>query len=285
MKSAQLGGISKGMKDLLVARYCDLLMALSLPIIFRDYFSAESSGGLPFVYNMWRNCRRVPGASGWIEHLSMVTELLKVPRATEGCVVECGCYKGRSTVNLSLVCGRVGRKLLVFDSFCGLPQPSATDAMHHLVDARETHSYTQGAWAGSLDEVKANVGRFGDISVCEFHPGYFERTLPSFSRPVILAFIDADLRSSVETCLKHLWPLLQPGCCLFVHEAKHQEIASLFFDNCWWRKTLNCDAPGLIGAGCGLGLDPVPGGFKSSIGYTVKVPEARGSTLVPQLGT
>jgi hypothetical protein len=184
-----------------------------------------------------------------------------------------------------LACARAGRKLHVFDSFCGLPLPSATDAVHHLVDAGEIHSYAQGAWAGTLDEVTANVSKFGDSSVCEFHPGYFEQTLPDFSGPVVLAFVDADLRSSVEACLRHLWPLLRPGCCLFVHEAAHQEVASLFFDNSWWRESLGCDAPGLIGAGCGLGLNPVPGGFKSNIGYTIKDPDARELAVIPQVGT
>ena len=39
----------------------------------------------------------------------------------EGVVVECGCFLGGSTANLSLVCEVVGRELIVYDSFEGLP--------------------------------------------------------------------------------------------------------------------------------------------------------------------
>ena len=44
-----------------------------------------------------------------------------------GVVVECGCFMGGSTANLSLVCGIVGRGLIVYDSFEGLPRPTPGD--------------------------------------------------------------------------------------------------------------------------------------------------------------
>jgi hypothetical protein len=87
----------------------------------------------------------------------------------------------------------------------------------------------------------------------------------------VLAFLDVDLRSSLETCVRALWPQLVPGGRIFVHEAPHLEIASLFFDERWWQENLGAPAPGLIGAGCGLGLSPGVGGWRSWIGYAAKL--------------
>jgi len=62
------------------------------------------------------------------------------------------------------------------------------------------------------------------------------------------------------------------------------EIASLFFEKEWWHDNLNCDPPGLIGAGSGLGLLPSTGHFKSALGYTIKNTQALSFNEMPQTG-
>jgi hypothetical protein len=181
----------------------------------------------------------------------MATEILKVPKSLAGVVVECGCYKGGSTSNLSLVCAAADRRLVVFDSFCGLPEPRSGDADHIVLESHQIHRYAEGYWSGSLVDVRKNVARCGEPSVCEFHPGYFEQTLPSLTVPVVFAFVDAD------------------NCRIYTHEAQHQEVVQLFFDPVLWDGQ---KPPGLVGAGTGLGLIPNAGGFRSGIGYAVKNP-------------
>jgi hypothetical protein len=218
---------------------------------------------------MW-NGRKVETASGYSEHLAIASHIIGMSAQTQGCVVECGCYKGGSTVNLSLASALAGRELHVFDSFDGLPTPLNGDAQNTLHLDRATNTYERGMYAGSLEEVRDNIRRFGDISVCRFHKGWFEETLPGFSSPCVTAFVDVDLRSSLETCVKAIWPLMVEGGALFVHEARHYEIASLFFDDRWWEDKFGARAPGLIGAGTGLGLDPDIGGWTSQLGYAIK---------------
>lgn len=201
----------------------------------------------------------------------MAAQLLAVPEDTPGCVVECGCFKGGSTANLSLAAALTGRELHVFDSFEGLPAPEGSDSAHRIPRFAEVHTYEGGMYAGTESEVRANVERHGQIGVCHLHKGWFEQTLPDFEAPLVLAFLDVDLRSSLETCVRALWPQLVPGGRIFVHEAPHLEIASLFFEEAWWRDSLDASPPGLIGAGCGLGLTPGSGGWRSWIGYTVKL--------------
>jgi O-methyltransferase len=269
-----------------------LVAALSLPIILLDYFRSDTGReyGVGFftkirlIYRMARNRSRITTASHWVEHLIMATQILRVPRQIEGCVVECGSFRGGSAANLSLVCALCDRKLELFDSFQGLPEPSDADKSHVLVGQREIHTYGKGAFRGTLDEVKNNIAKCGDISRCDFHPGYFDQTLPDFHEKCVLAFIDVDLTDSLKTCLTFIWPLLQSGCYLFTHEAHHMEIAHLFFDDPWWHATLHCDSPGLIGAGTGLGLIPASGGYTSALGYAVRTPALAEFKINPQVG-
>jgi hypothetical protein len=71
---------------------------------------------------------------------------------------------------------------------------------------------------------------------------------------------------------------------VFTHEAQHTEIPALFFDEEWWRSNVGCKAPGLVGAGTGLGLLPESGGFRSDLGYTIKSPWVLNFKINPQTG-
>jgi O-methyltransferase len=265
----------------------------AVPVILTEYFQAQTGReyGIGFftkvklALKMRRNYGRITTGSRVIEHLLMATQIMRVPKAVEGCVVECGSFKGGSATNLSLVCALCDRQMEIFDSFAGLPEPTAVDAEHLLVTVRQVHTYAKGAWKGALEEVKGNITRFGDVERCNFNVGYFDESLPKFqNRKVVFAFLDVDLRTSLETCLMYLWPQLQDSCYIFTHEAPHMEIASVFFAEDWWRSTANSKAPGLVGAGSGLGLLPASGGFRSDLGYTVKNPSLSDFVVNPQTG-
>jgi len=261
----------------MIKLYQAFLLLLSLPLLLAEYFSGTAGReyGIGFWKKLWialrmvANRLRVPTASNFVEHLIMATEILKVPKSLAGVVVECGCYKGGSTANLSFVCAATGRRLVVFDSFRGLPEPRPQDALHIVLERHEIHRYAEGCWSGSLEEVRENVARCGELAVCEFRPGYFEQTLPDFTERVVFVFADADLRDSVKTCIQYLWPLLEDNSRIYTHEAQHQEVVQLFFDASIWNGQ---KPPGLVGAGTGLGLIPRAGGFRSGIGYAVKNP-------------
>jgi O-methyltransferase len=201
----------------------------------------------------------------------MAAKIMNIPPDVPGVLVECGCFKGGSTANLSLVAAACGRTLHVFDSFAGLPTPDEIDDSHLIVADMELRTYEKGDYFGALDEVRENVRRFGALDACEFHVGYFEDSFPSFHEAVVFAFLDVDLVSSEATCLRYIWPLLANGGRVFTDEAQHHAIAQLFYDSQWWRQEMGTAPPGLVGAGSGLGLMIQAGGFRSSLGYTVKI--------------
>lgn len=269
------------------------VLALAAPIVLGEYFRSRTGADygvgatekLWLVWRMVRNNGRIPTGSTFLEHLVVATRILDLPPEADGRIVECGCYKGGSTANLSLVAGLCGRGVDVFDSFEGMPEPSERDAAHVLVESEQVHTYAEDSWAASLDEVRANVAEYGDPEAVTLHPGYFEETIPEYDEECALVFLDVGLRDSAETCIEHLWPSLSDGGYLFTHDVKHAEIASLFFDGEWWREHLDREPPGLVGAGNGLGLHPGPNGFTSMLGYAVKNPDATRFEQVEETGT
>jgi hypothetical protein len=200
--------------------------------------------------------RANPGrsASTFGEQLYLVRSILKIPADRHGVIAEFGCFKGMSTVAISIAARHVNRRVLVFDSFEGLPADD--EAVHQVVSGNQV-AYKKGDYAGTLDEVRDVVTRFGEPGQVEFVRGFFSETLPQ--RPAgeqyALIFEDADLLSSVRDILQHAWPRLVPGAVFFCHEALDLEVAKLFFDENYWQKQHGQTAPGLAGVGMGLPID------------------------------
>jgi O-methyltransferase len=76
---------------------------------------------------MYRNTRRISTGTSYKAHLAMALKILETPPDVPGDVIECGTWKGGASANLSLVCKIVNRKLKVYDSFEGLPEPEPSD--------------------------------------------------------------------------------------------------------------------------------------------------------------
>src|SRR5262245_33881117 len=116
------------MKRWLFTTWRRAILVMCAPVFLGRFFTKETGSdyGLGFwakaglLVQMYRNRFRIETFSGLLDQVVMVTEIMRIPRAVAGSVVECGSYKGGSTANLSLVCKLVGRRLHVFDSFAGL---------------------------------------------------------------------------------------------------------------------------------------------------------------------
>jgi O-methyltransferase len=186
------------------------------------------------------------------EQLYLVNRVLSIPPSVAGDVAEFGCFKGRTSAILSLACAWTGRKLVIFDSFEGLPNTwhTSDDAVNDT-----SFQYEAGQYRGAFEEVRERIRAEGDLSVCTFVRGYFDRTLPERSGDRwALIFEDADLPSSVETILRYAWAHLEPGAVLLSHEARDPAVVKLFFDETWWQTHHGTAAPGFVGSFIGLPL-------------------------------
>ncbi|MEX0666631.1 MAG: TylF/MycF/NovP-related O-methyltransferase [Acidimicrobiia bacterium] len=198
------------------------------------------------AYRMYRNTRKVRTGTSYKAHLAMAAKLLEIPPETAGVVVECGCWLGGSTVNLSLICDIVGRDLIVYDSFEGLPVAEPGD--HHAKPE------SRSMFRGDLERVQENVRRHGVIGRCQFRKGWFNETLPSHTEPVVLCFLDVDFQASLHDCIVNLWPRLTEQGYVFVDEFMYLDYCALFFSERFWKQYFDAPPPGLMGAGTGVGV-------------------------------
>jgi hypothetical protein len=131
-----------------------------------------------------------------------------VSKEIPGDVVECGCARGGSAALMALALQRLGvqRKMWLFDTFEGLPAPSANDPDFELADL-----FT-GTCVGPLDEVQGLFHRLNVINDVEFVKGLFQETLPVTPlSQIALLHIDGDWYESVKICLDHLYDKVVPN--------------------------------------------------------------------------
>ena len=64
-------------------------------------------------FRFWRNYTKMRSGTSWRAHLVMAMKLLETSPQTEGAIVECGCWKGGATVNLSLIAAIVNAYRLI----------------------------------------------------------------------------------------------------------------------------------------------------------------------------
>ena len=142
-----------------------------------------------------------------VRELYPIIHQLQVLRSfgLNGDFAEFGCFKGYSSAMLSFACQQLGITMHIFDSFEGLP-PS------------EGSGYEAGQYAGSLDEVRENVTRFGSVNSVQFHEGFFCDTFRDWRPPELLClWMDVDLEVSARD-LMVVADRLDPRGTVFSHE-------------------------------------------------------------------
>lgn len=122
-----------------------------------------------------------------------------------GDFAEFGCFKGYSSAMLSYACAQLGIHMHIFDSFEGLPSAPGS-------------GYLAGQYAGSLDEVRDHVTRFGVVDCVTFHKGFFADTFRQWKPPTLMClWMDVDLEVSARD-LMVIADTLDPRASLFSHE-------------------------------------------------------------------
>jgi O-methyltransferase len=203
----------------------------TVKFLYHSYPGISFAQKRTFIDHLYRISNGIKCAHEQHEMLSVIHDVLLLDSRMQGCVVEAGCYKGGSTAKLSLAAQQAGRQLFVFDSFEGI---LAHDENHKENIFGESVSFPMGSYCGTLEEVQTNIQRFGASDVCHFIKGYFEESLPHFTKPIGVIYLDVDLASSTRTCLKYLYPLLTPGGTLYSQDGHLPLVLKALDDDEFW---------------------------------------------------
>jgi len=132
---------------------------------------------------------------------------------SDGDFVECGvCNGGTAAVLGTAVRDLSSARLLLFDTFEGLPPPGP-------VDGPKAPGF-DGKLKGSVENVKAVLRKVRFPSDrTEIHKGLFCDTFQhATTRKVALLHIDADWYESVYTCLERFYPLVDDGGVIVIDD-------------------------------------------------------------------
>ena len=89
-------------------------------------------------------------------HYTLIKKILELNPRKRSSIVECGVYKGATSIALSIAAKATNRKLILYDSFEGLPNGERSIKKRFYPHLKITGSYEKGMYKGTLDEVKNN---------------------------------------------------------------------------------------------------------------------------------
>jgi len=164
-----------------------------------------------------------------------------VRRGIDGCIVECGVWRGGSSMAVALTLiqeGETNRDLYLYDTFEGMVPPTALDrtadgtsAQAHL--DRDVNKTDYWCVAG-IDDVQQNMASTGypeeRIHIVQ---GPVEATIPEHAPigNIALLRLDTDWYESTKHELAHLFPLLCEGGILMIDDYGHWEGARKAVDD------------------------------------------------------
>jgi len=154
-----------------------------------------------------------------------------VRHGVSGAIVECGVWRGGSMMAVGrtlLRLGDTGRELYLFDTFEGMPSPSAADVHFTGRPAgtllRGPRTEDNGNWAyAPVDVARRAVLSIGyDPAKIHFVIGKVEDTVPARAPDrIALLRLDTDWYESTRHELVHLLPRLVSGGVLIVDDYGH----------------------------------------------------------------
>lgn len=164
-----------------------------------------------------------------VYQLSKLVETHKL----EGAFVECGVWKGGCIAVMAYVAKKVNsnRKIWLFDSFEGLPEPNKKDGAKAL-------EYAQGRSSGKLEPINQCVGPLDDVKEIFFsilkidenniviRKGWFQDTLPIAKNeigPIAILRVDGDWYESTKCCLENLYDNVISNGYVIIDDYSHWE--------------------------------------------------------------
>jgi predicted O-methyltransferase YrrM len=173
-----------------------------------------------------------------------------------GDVVECGTARGGSAALLSLAARDLddSRRVWAFDTFEGLPPPTAHDPDY------DAAMWYVGSCRGEIDEVAELMTRLGVRDRVTLVKGLFQDTLLSADVPSIaLLHLDGDWYDSVKCCLDQLYDRVSPGGVIQIDDFGQWEGARKATLDFFSQRALKVRLVYLDGTGRQFRKPPAPG--------------------------
>lgn len=168
-----------------------------------------------------------------IERMAALYDAVRYLEANDiaGDFVECGVWRGGSSMNMALTlraCGNETRHLYLFDTYAGMSEPTVDDIdVHGRVAQTKFEKLNNNGvneWCfASLEDVQRNLHstRYAPERL-HFVQGKVEDTLPaSAPERIALLRLDTDWYESTRHELVHLYPRLVPGGVLIIDDYGH----------------------------------------------------------------
>lgn len=178
-----------------------------------------------------------------------------------GALVECGVWRGGSMQAIALALLQVGdadRELHLFDTFAGMPPPSAEDTRTTEVGAVPAEKLLaesdRDSWVWAVADLADVREAMAETAYppdrIHFHPGLVEDTTPGEAPDVIaLLRLDTDWYASTKHELEHLYDRLSPGGVLILDDYGDWDGARKAVDE-WLQRTGEPLFLAPMGSGC-----------------------------------
>lgn len=185
------------------------------------------------------------------KRLSNVYEIAKIieEKKTKGAFVECGVWKGGCIAAMAFIAQKAGsdRKIWLFDSFEGLPEPTADDG-------KVAKDYAQNRAGGKLETINKCVGPLEDVKEVFFNilkinqnnvvikKGWFQDTLPkekNYIGTISVLRLDGDWYESTKVCLDNLYNNVIIGGYIILDDYGHWEGAKKALDEFFIEKKIS----------------------------------------------
>jgi O-methyltransferase len=158
--------------------------------------------------------------TGVAEGSHLVASLAAV-KDLPGDLCECGVGSGATSALLANEVRGSGRTLWLYDTFAGLPAPTAEDELIDDID----HLGSMQAYTGRMShpeaEMRARMKEIGiDSGSFRVVRGLFDATVTDDRLPdrICFAYIDFDFYAPIKTALEKLSPRLSPGGIIVVDD-------------------------------------------------------------------
>jgi len=156
----------------------------------------------------------------------------------QGDFVECGVYRGGCCMLMALTLlslGDTSRKIYLYDTFAGMPEPGALDVSgdenkdaQHIWSEQQQDDHNEWCYA-PLDQVQRNLSSTTfPTDRLVFVQGKTEDTIPhTIPEGIALLRLDTDWYNSTRHEMEHLYPKLAPNGVLisddYAHWAGHRK--------------------------------------------------------------